>query len=58
MLKKVDVLIGQGKRLRDALTHPSAYADPRSGEQERVALVVTVNLDVVEKLLEPPGTTS
>jgi hypothetical protein len=48
--KGVRLLDGYGKRLRDALTHPSAYVHVQSGEQEKVSLAVTVNLDIAESL--------
>lgn len=50
-VKATRLLIDYGKKLRDAVTHPSAYVDPQSGKQEKFALVVTISLPIVEKLL-------
>lgn len=41
-------LVGYGKDVRDSLTHPSYYIDPKSGFQEKLLFVTGVNLALVE----------
>jgi len=50
--KSSKILLDYGKKLRDAITHPSPYVDPHSGYQEKTSLIATINLALVEKLFE------
>jgi hypothetical protein len=43
-------LAHDGKIVRDALTHPSNYIDPKSGSQEKLLYITGVNLDLVEQI--------
>jgi hypothetical protein len=44
-------LAGYGKDVRDALTHPSYYVDPKTKFQEKLVFVTGVNLALVEQIL-------
>jgi hypothetical protein len=46
--KSAHLLAGQGKELRDALTHPSPYRDPKTGEPRKTTLVAGLRLEFVE----------
>jgi hypothetical protein len=43
-------LAGYAKDIRDALTHPSYYIDPKSGFQEKLVFITGVNLALVEQM--------
>jgi len=43
-------LVGYGKEVRDALTHPSYYIDPKTGFQGKLLFVTGVNLALVEQI--------
>lgn len=45
------LLVTKGKDLRDALTHPSPYVDPRTGEFKKTELIIQLNLELVELLV-------
>jgi hypothetical protein len=44
-------IIDVGKRLRDAITHPSPFVDPTTKQNEKIFWIVGINLDVVDRLL-------
>ncbi len=43
-------LAGYGKSVRDALTYPSYYVDPKSGSQKKLLFVAGINLALAEQL--------
>lgn len=43
-----NLLATEGKRVRDAFTHPSYYIDPKTGFQERLHFLTGANLSLVE----------
>ena len=50
--KAAHLLATDGKRVRDALTHPSYYIDPRRGLQEKLHFVTGINLLLAEQIFE------
>jgi len=50
--KAAHILATDGKRLRDALTHPSYYIDPKTQSQQKLHFMTGVNLLLVEQLFE------
>lgn len=48
--KSARLLVGQGKELRDSLTHPSPYHDPLTGQPKKTTLVAGLTLDLVESI--------
>lgn len=42
--KEARFLVKEGKQMRDALTHPSPYADPHTGKFEKMSLVAGIDL--------------
>jgi len=44
-------IAGEGKKRRDALTHPSPYPDPASGTLEKFQLLATLSLGTVEDIV-------
>jgi hypothetical protein len=43
-------LVGYGKDVRNALTHPAYYIDPQKGFQEKLLFVTGTNLMLVEQI--------
>ena len=41
-----------GKSLRDAITHPSPFVDPKTKRKEKTFWMVGINLDIVERLIQ------
>lgn len=48
--KAAHFLTTEGKELRDALTHPSPYFDPKSRLQRKVSLIANLKLTTVERV--------
>ncbi len=44
------LVVNDGKELRDALTHPSPYVDPATGELKKIMLLTRVNFPLVESI--------
>lgn len=49
-LEAAKLLASEGKDIRDALTHPSPYVDPKSGLEEKLFWVTGVGFDGAEQL--------
>jgi hypothetical protein len=47
-----NLLATEGKRVRDAFTHPSYYIDPKTGFQERLRFLTGANLSLVELIFK------
>jgi len=45
-------LVGNGKDLRDSLTHQSPYLTPEAREPEKLAQMAAISMDVVEQVLK------
>lgn len=45
-------IMTEGKKMRDALTHPSPYVDPKTRIAEKLTLIATVNLPFAEQLFK------
>jgi|SRR5208337_393001 len=50
--KSAHLLAGQGKELRDSLTHPSPYHDPKTGELRKTTLLTGLRLELVSSVFE------
>ena len=48
----VSLIVDVGKRLRDAVTHPSPFIDPGTKEHEKMVWIAGINLDIVEQLIQ------
>jgi len=48
--KPAKLLAMEGKDIRDALTHPSPYVDPKSGIEEKTFWVTGVGFEAAEQL--------
>lgn len=48
--KPAQFIAGEGKAIRDALTHPSPYLDPESGEHEKASRILYLSHQDAEKL--------
>jgi hypothetical protein len=50
--KPAHLLANDGKKVRDALTHPSPYVNPSTGDQEKVSLIRSLNFDFLNVLFD------
>ena len=46
----MQLLLGEGKILRDGLTHPSPYTNPRTGELEKSLANIAIKPEQVRRL--------
>ena len=44
-------LVGDGKDLRDSLTHQSPYIAPQTKQPEKLARMSTISVDVIERVV-------